>query len=462
MTAAKALATIIRESDSESVVQIIDGLEYVNHHFNKFVVDGYKFSATKLPTIYGMMYRASNTDSKVIKLVTKANSHFAKKFIPLLAEFKPDVIVSTHPFTSIMCSKLIGKGVTNIPLITIMTDFTLHSAWINPFVSRYIVSSAQMVDQLEQMGVDRNIILPIGIPIMPVFFEKDEHKDEHLAQLGFDPNLKTVLIMAGSFGVTDILKIYENINEIDLDFQIIVITGKNEKLFDAFNTILSCNENLRVGELQANFDDDAEPSRKDYKLNITKKTKLIYYTDEVHKYMHLSDLIITKPGGLTVTEALASCLPMALFKGIPGQETENTEYLCSNNLAISIKKSNAAEVVYQLLKYPDRLLSMKESCTRLNNKDSEYKIVDVIQQCISEMKEPVLLPAFVDINVEIDKLEEETLYSEFNQVMQEMEDDFDIPDDDDDEFEEKIQRLKMKMYESLKKMTDFTSKHDDE
>ncbi|MBQ5565734.1 MAG: hypothetical protein IIT42_02680, partial [Clostridia bacterium] len=206
----------------------------------------------------------------------------------------------------------------------------------------------------------------------------------------------------------------------------------------------------------------AEPSRKDYKLNITKKTKLIYYTDEVHKYMHLSDLIITKPGGLTVTEALASCLPMALFKGIPGQETENTEYLCSNNLAISIKKSNAAEVVYQLLKYPDRLLSMKESCTRLNNKDSEYKIVDVIQQCISEMKEPVRLPAFVDINVEIDKLEEEALYSEFNQVMQEMEDDFDIPDDDDDEFEEKIQRLKMKMYESLKKMTDFTSKHDDE
>lgn len=461
MRAAQALEAVIKERDSESVVEIVDGLEYVNHYFGKMVVDGYKFSAMKFPLMYGMLYRASNTDNNIYKLVQKTNSHFAKKFIPLLAEFKPDIMVSTHSFMSIMGSRLREKGITNIPFISIITDFAAHSSYINSGVSEYIVSSVQMVDELEKLGVDRSIVHPVGIPIQPIFFEKDEHKDEHLAELGFDPNLQTVLIMAGSFGVTDILKIYRNINEIDLDFQIIVITGKNEKLFDAFNSILSCNENLRMGEPQPNFNDEKEPSRKEEKLNITKKTKLIYFTDEVHKYMHISDLIITKPGGLTVTESLASCLPMALFKGIPGQETDNTEYLCNNNLAISIRKHNVAEVVYQLLKYPDRLLSMKESCSRLNNPDSAYKVVEIAEEAVRNMAEPVKLPTLEDAQFD-DEIDDEELYNRLNEVMYDYESNSDSLDENDEDFEDKVHRLKDKMYENLKKIADFSLRKSDE
>ena len=254
MRAAQALKAVINERDSEAVVEIVDGLEYVNHYFNKAVVDGYKFSAMKTPKIYGLFYRASNTDNPIYKIMQKANAIFAKKFIPLLMEFKPDAVVTTHPFPSIMFSRLREKGITNIPLISIMTDFASHNAYINPCVSKYVVSSVQMVDELEGLGVDRNIIHPVGIPIDPIFYKQDDKKAEHLSELGFNPELKTVLIMAGSFGVTDILKIYENINEIDLNFQIIVITGKNPKLFDAFNSILSCNEDMRVGTAERNFD----------------------------------------------------------------------------------------------------------------------------------------------------------------------------------------------------------------
>ena len=115
MRAAQALEAVIKERDSEAVVKIVDGLEYVNHYLNKMVVDGYKFSAMKFPRVYGVLYRASNTDNNIYKLVQKTNSHYAKKFIPLLAEFKPDVMVSTHPFMSIMGSRLREKGITNIP-----------------------------------------------------------------------------------------------------------------------------------------------------------------------------------------------------------------------------------------------------------------------------------------------------------------------------------------------------------
>ncbi len=454
MRAAQALEAVIRERDSESVVKTVDGLEYANHYFNRMVVDGYKISATKFPKMYGMIYHASNTDTSVYKLMQKANSHFAKKFIPLLAEFKPDIIVSTHSFMSIMISRLIEKGITNIPLISIVTDFAPHASYINPCVSEYVVSSIQMVDEFEKLGVDRNKIHPVGIPIAPVFFEKDEKKEEHLAALGFDPALQTVLVMAGSFGVTDILKIYENINEIELDFQIIVITGKNQKLFDAFNSILSCNQAYRAGDAQPNFDDEKEPSRKETKFNVTKKTKLIYFTDEVEKYMHISDLIITKPGGLTVTESLASCLPMALFKGIPGQETDNTEYLCNNNLAISIKKNTAADVVYQLLKYPDRLNSMKESCSRLNNKDSAYKVYEIIEDSVNSMTEPVKLPSADDTFEDTNDGDEEEIYTEFSEVFGEYDDKLDELEESEwsGYFEEKMHHLKDKMKKEFKKI----------
>ena len=392
--AAQALDEEIRRVDPRNEVLTIDGLEYVNHYYNKAVVQGYKLSATKLPKMYGILYQASNSDTGTYKLMQKANSHFAKKFIPLLSEFRPDVIVSTHPFLTIMASRLREKRITNVPLISIITDFAPHAAYINPCVSEYIVSSEEMVDALERLGVDRSIVHPVGIPIPPVFFEQDTHKHEHLAQLGFDPDLKTVLIMAGSFGVSDILRIYQNLNGIDCKFQIIVITGKNRKLFDAFNTVINASPEMCVGEKQLNFEAHDDSLRRDVKMKLTKPTKLIYYTDEVHKYMHLSDLIITKPGGLTVTESLASCLPLVLFRGIPGQETDNTEYLTANNLAVSIqnekaedklrnilsdkKRSNVADTVHDLLNHPEKLMSMKERCSRLNNKNSAYNVYRIM------------------------------------------------------------------------------------
>lgn len=475
MRAAQALEQVIKERNPENEVKTVDGLEYVNHYFNKMIVKGYKFSATKLPAMYGMLYRASNKDKGTYKIVQRSNSHFAYKFIPLLAEFKPDVIVSTHPFMTIMCSRLREKGITNIPLISILTDFAPHASYINPCVSKYIVSSEQMVDQLEKLGVDRSIVHPVGIPIPPVFFEKDEQKEKHLKELGFDPKLQTVLVMAGSFGVTDILKIYESLNNIEHDFQIIVITGRNQKLFNAFNTIINSNPDMRVGNIQVNFEVHDDSLRRDTKIQLTKKTKLIYFTDEVHKYMHIADLIITKPGGLTVTESLASCLPMVLFRGIPGQETDNTEYLTRNNLAVSVqktstedkihnmlhekKRSNIGDTVYSLLKYPERLRSMKDSCSRLNNRDSAYKVYDIVKDCVDEMTDKVILPTNEDAALLADEAEAERLIKDFQEVISKYssdDDDFDIdlPDDSDGDYdyEDKFYRFIDMMYWNFKKL----------
>ncbi len=457
MRCAQALQKVLSESDPDGEVRIVDGLEYVNRYFNRFVVDGYKFSATKLSKLYGIFYHMANNTNSLNKLILQSNNIFAKKLIPLFAEFRPDIVVTTHAFMSVMCSKLIEKGYINVPVISIITDFAPHNIYVNPGVTNYVVSSVQMVDELEKTGVDRNIVHPLGIPIDPVFFEKDENKKAHLREMGFDPNVPTVLVMAGSFGVTDILKLYENINEIELDFQIIVITGKNTKLFDKFNSILSCNENMRVGRREINFNYEKEPTRKEEKMNITKKTMLIYFTNEVHKYMQLSDLIITKPGGLTVTESLASCLPMVLFRGIPGQETDNTEYLCNNNLAISVRKNTVADTLFQLLKYPDRLLSMRESCERLNNKDSAYKVYDLIKATAAEYKDTLTYAGLEKYTDETNPNEDEEFYTELSEALKKYKEaggNIDLSDNDEDEYEfdSKLEELKAKVKESFKKL----------
>ena len=234
-----------------------------------------------------------------------------------------------------------------------MTDYAPHKAWINDNVDSYIVSNDDMVEEMVLQGVERNKIYPFGIPIDEVFFEEKD-REQVLKEIGLHPKLPTILMMAGSFGVSKVFNVYENIVKSDLDFQIILVTGKNKKLYDSFTEVID---------------------------ESGKKTKLIYFTNEVNKYMQASDVIVTKPGGLTVTEALACNIPMALFGAIPGQEEENAEFLIKHNMAIDIsRKTECTTVVDRLLNDRTKLKEMKEACKSFNKDNSSENISLLIKK----------------------------------------------------------------------------------
>ena len=157
---------------------------------------------------------------------------------------------------------------------------------------------------------------------------------------GLNPDVPTILIMAGSFGVTDVLKVYHKIVKSPCDFQIVAITGKNEKLYEKLQKHIA-------------------------ELGTSDRTKLLFFVDNVEDYMHVSNLIVTKPGGLTVTESLACHLPMAIYSAFPGQELENVKFLISQNAAIFIDKELGAQHILGLLHSPNRLKEMKENCKKL-------------------------------------------------------------------------------------------------
>ena len=158
--------------------------------------------------------------------------------------------------------------------------------------------------------------------------------------------------MAGSFGVTGVLDFYEELAKSDDSLQLIVITGKNEKLYEKLQTAVE-------------------------ELGAADRTKLLYFVDNVEDYMHISDLIVTKPGGLTITESLACHLPMAIYNAYPGQEQYNVNFLLKQNAAIVIDKKNGAQKIAALLASPDKLEEMRENCKRLahpNAAEDMYKL----------------------------------------------------------------------------------------
>ena len=160
----------------------------------------------------------------------------------------------------------------------------------------------------------------------------------------------------------------------NLDFQIIVITGKNERLYEAFNKLILRNSRQKpLRDVSVKL-----------KPKPSKPTKVLFFTNEVHKYMQISDLIITKPGGLTVSEALACNLPMAIFDAIPGPETENAEFLI-DNMAVKIQKGSAcSETIYDLLSNQERLEEMRRSCSAFDKSSSGPKIVNEIQKLVKD------------------------------------------------------------------------------
>lgn len=406
--ASNALKSYILSKDKSEQVEIVDTLRYCSSILDKTVTVGYKTLAKNAPELYGTFYKTSDKESPISELVNTTMTQFAKKLLPLIEEKQPDIVVSCHPFASSMMSILKSTYDVDVPVVSIITDFMPHRAYIGDHIDAYITASEDTAKKLAQKyGVDQNRIHPLGMPIFESFYNKNEARMEETYQrLGFSKDKPTVLVMAGSFGVNDILKIYENLVEIDVDYQIIVITGKNQKLYDAFDKLLSRQEKeFETSDYSQLFSDlsDANIAKLIYEYSEqlraelaaklhstfhrstdkTKPTSLFYFVDNVEDYMHISDLIITKPGGLTTSESLACALPMAVFQAFPGQEAQNADWLVQKNAAIVLEKGeNGAKQIEELLKSPETLQQMKLCCADCAQIHSAQRIYSLMKDIV--------------------------------------------------------------------------------
>lgn len=357
--------------------EIVDSLKLVNNTMDKVISRGYEKSALYTPKAYGSVYRFSETTiaSKNEFKTNPLTSLMARKFKHLLNESTPDLIIGTHPFPMIALSTL--KKNNNIhslsrsesfykstkvdipPMISVLTDYTTHSTWIQNEIDYYIVGHEYVKELLVYEGVDSEKVKAFGIPVEKSFLS---HRDREtvLTELGLSPEKLTVLLMGGSFGAGNIKETLEDLIAIDRDFQILVITGRNEHLKDKLSKMLDSTIH-------------------------NKNICLLGYTNKMNDILASIDVLISKPGGLTTTEALLNDVPMIVPYFIPGQEEENLDFLTNCGAALRTTKKYSLPVLLKvLIDDPSRLDNLRKNIKSIRKFDSAVNISNLVVDILTD------------------------------------------------------------------------------
>lgn len=343
------------EANGHEVIQL-DCYEYLSPAMKDMVSSGYLVSTKYSPKFYGKMYRLAEKMEKkenYAKLFQLTNSIFHSKMANFLEETAPDVVVCTHVFAAILMSYLKEKEF-NYPTVGIITDFKAHPYWESTRLDYYVAPNEYLVPSLIKKGINAKQILPIGIPIFEKFSYKTD-KETARQELGFE-NIPTILVMSGSMGYGKIGKMIKAIDQVSGEFQLVTVCGNNEKL------------------------------KKEIDSNLWKHTIYNFgYVDNVDKLMDAADFIVTKPGGLTVSEALAKEIPMLISKPIPGQEERNLEFLLNFGCCMRISKTSPAdEVIAQLFMNPQKQKLMLESIQMIRKPNATKQLYEHIMKMISK------------------------------------------------------------------------------
>lgn len=357
LSAAKSIQKYIDEHYPEATTETIDCIKYISNALDKLTTGAYREMAKKIPSLWGKIYMNSQKGA-LGHLSSRVNKFMAIKLKNLVKEKQPDIIISTHPFSSQMISYLKKKGKINPILATILTDFASHEQWLvgHEYTEYFFVSNDNMEKELCNYGVEKSKIHVTGIPMSDRFLEKF-NKDEIYKMFELNPKQKVILFFGGGefgLGKDRTIQILRSFIINVPEYQIIAISGKNEKMKETFeNTV---NE-----------------------LHVQDRVKVLGFTDKVPELMSISHLVVTKPGGLTSTESLASHLPMVIINPIPGQEEQNAEFLENHGVGIWIRKEdNPDEIITKLFVSEEKIGKMREATKQLAKTHSTKNICEII------------------------------------------------------------------------------------
>ncbi len=331
-------------------VTLIDALDYTNNFFKWSYLQAYLLMVNKLPTFWGLSYYLTDMPfvdlfvSYIRRINNWANS---KKLVNYILDTKPDVIISTHFFASEVIADLKQKSLVLSKLVTVVTDYKIHAWWVAEGTDAYVVASEDTRRDLEGRKVDPSRIKVMGIPIEPVF-SKVLDRPKIFKETGLRDDLFTILVIGGGFGVGPIEGIVKVISQIPRELQTVVVCGHNEELVQKIRSL-----------------------KDEYKLNM----KVLGFIDNVYEYMDISDILISKSGGITVSESLAKEIPLVVISPILGQETRNSDFLVKNNTAIKVNKLDDLKAALEgLISDPVKLDKMKESIKAIKKPVAAYDV----------------------------------------------------------------------------------------
>jgi len=329
-------------------VRLVDALEYTNPFFKKNYPGFYIFLVTRLPWAWGLFFAWLDLPwmqplvRAARRLYNGLNAQALQKF---LIQEQFDAVITTHFLSEEVCAYLKRKGKIKSKIICVVTDFDVHRIWVNEGIDIYTGACEYTKNKLIALGVSTDKVFTTGIPT-DTKFSLEPDKLALKKKLGIKDGILTVLIATGSFGmgpVEELIRLLKN-------YQLLIVCGNNKDLFERLKPLNK--ENVHILGLVNNMDE----------------------------LMAVANVMVTKPGGLSISEALVKKLPMIFFSAIQGQETNNIKVLSSYEVAAQTQSSlpQIAQTINEWNSHPKDLEALRGRISELSKPNAVADIISLL------------------------------------------------------------------------------------
>lgn len=341
-------ANAVKEAFERRKVQceVFDPLTLGGRKAAKLVSDAYTGMMKKMPSAFGVMYEIGDKYSQtgITSPVYRANSRYSEELKTYILDGDYTAVICTHLFPMEALTALKKKDLLDIPCFGVLTDYTCIPFFAETALDAYFIPHPDLISEMKAKGLGGKIY-PSGIPVSGKFSDHCK-KSEARKKLGLDENLPMILVMSGGIGVGHISELCGELKANDEAFSACILCGKNTELLD---------------NIRENFAAD-------------KRFVPLEYTDEVNLYMNSADVMISKPGGLTSTEAAVANVPLVQLLAYTGCELRNIEFFASRGLSLRAGNAKeASELAFMLIgdrKRADEIIAAQRANIPQNAADS--------------------------------------------------------------------------------------------
>ncbi len=344
----QTLRNQLRENNFE--VEIIDTFDVLNPVFHKVIIESYLQLLRFRPSVWGKLYQYSEANPNSVYL-KQFNEFLANRLYRLLQGKQAATIITTHPIATTLIANIIQKKNLMVQLYALLTDFSIHPMSIHHEVSGYFIASEHLRYYAKLYKLDEQLFYSTGIPTP----KENLHlisKQQLRRKLHLDEDLKTVVVAGGGVGLANFTNILTGLEAFAEKLQIICVTGKNQKA-----------------------------RAKIERFHSKHLVRIVGFTNIFMEYLKASDVLLSKAGGVTMSEALVCETPILLFQPLPGVEEQNSHFLMNYGAAIR------AEVIEEIPVLLERIIfnkyyhsMMVENAQKLKKPFAANEIASIINK----------------------------------------------------------------------------------
>lgn len=289
----------------------------------------YETVVTNFPELWGQAYKAFDhrATAQALRRISQLQAPFCRKLVRYIVSKRPDGIIFTYVGIAQLLSPIFRRRLEGVKIGMVVTDYHGHSLYNMPAVDRYFVADQYVKDDLVSAGVAGERIQVSGMPVSPLFYAR-RPAQELKTKYGLNSRQPVVLMMPNFLPREEVEPTIAELLDLKQKINLIVVSSGNKELYyQISSSVLSDNDNLT----------------------------LINWTDAMDELMRVSDVVISKPGGMTVSECISLGKPLVIINPIPGQEEANARFMERSNLGIiAADRRGIMEAVQKLLRRRSR------------------------------------------------------------------------------------------------------------